>query len=210
MLIFYIVLCCVVAYLLGSIPSAIWVGKKFYNIDVREHGSKNAGATNTFRVLGKKAGIPVLIFDILKGFAAVQLVQLLPLDSFSTDLLISLNILLGACAVLGHIFPVFANFKGGKGVATVTGVVAAIHPLAWLVSTIVFLIALLIGRYVSLSSMIAAITFPIIIVFVLPDYSRVLDIFSIVIAFLIIATHRKNIERLIKKEESRVNFGSKK
>ncbi|MBT8194817.1 MAG: glycerol-3-phosphate 1-O-acyltransferase PlsY [Bacteroidia bacterium] len=210
MLIFYIVLCCVVAYLLGSIPSAIWVGKKFYNIDVREHGSKNAGATNTFRVLGKKAGIPVLIFDILKGFAAVQLVQLLPLDSFSTDLLISLNILLGACAVLGHIFPVFANFKGGKGVATVTGVVAAIHPLAWLVSTIVFLIALLISRYVSLSSMIAAITFPIIIVFVLPDYSRVLDIFSIGIAFLIIATHRKNIERLIKKEESRVNFGSKK
>lgn len=210
MLIFYIVLCCLVAYILGSIPSAIWVGRKYYGIDVREHGSKNAGATNTFRVLGKNAGIPVLLFDILKGLAAVQLVHVLPIDFSNTNLFISLKILFGACAVLGHIFPVFANFNGGKGVATVTGVVAAIHPLAWFISTLIFIIVLLLSRFVSLSSMIAAIAFPILIVFILKDYSRVLDVFSIVIAFLIIVTHRKNIGRLLNKEESRVNFSSKK
>lgn len=209
MFVVYVIFYCIVAYVLGSIPSAIWVGKKFYNIDVREHGSKNAGATNTFRVLGKKAGIPVLLFDMLKGFIAVQLVYFLTIEPNNFDLFISLKILFGAFAILGHIFPVFAKFNGGKGVATLGGVIAAVHPIAWLISLGVFLIVLIISRYVSLSSIIAALAFPFLIIFVLKDYSVVLNLFSIFIAVVIVFMHRKNIGRLLKREESRVKLTKK-
>ena len=209
MFVLYVCLICLLSYALGSIPSAVWFGKKFYHIDVREHGSKNAGATNTFRVLGKKAGIPVLLFDILKGFIAVQLVYLLKIDNSNFELISSLKILFGACAILGHIFPVFAKFKGGKGVATLGGVIAAVHPTAWIISLGVFLIILIISRYVSLSSIIAALAFPFLIIFILSDYSVVLNVFAIAIAVLILFMHRKNIVRLMRGEETKVKFSQK-
>src|SRR5690554_5711205 len=150
----------ILAYLLGSIPTAIWVGKRWYNIDVREHGSHNAGATNTFRVLGKKPGIIVLTIDILKGSLAVLLPFLvLPLD-WSDDHLIHLKIVCGIIAVLGHIFPIFANFDGGKGVATSLGVIVGIHPPAALICIVVFLIVFISTNYVSLGAILASASFP--------------------------------------------------
>ena len=122
-----------VAYLLGSIPTAIWVGKRFYGLDVREHGSKNAGATNTFRVLGKKPGILVLIVDVLKGLAAVLLPQLLLDSSLEHNDLVNIKIVSAITVILGHVFPLFAGFKGGKGVATSLGVIFALHPPAALI-----------------------------------------------------------------------------
>lgn len=116
------------AYLLGSIPTAVWWGRKYYGIDVREFGSGNAGATNTFRVLGKKAGIPVLIIDILKGTSAVMLAWLSPY-TFESDPYVNVQLALGVAAVVGHVFPVFAGFRGGKGVATILGVIICITPL---------------------------------------------------------------------------------
>lgn len=192
------------AYILGSIPTAVWVGKKFYNKDIREFGSGNAGATNTFRVLGKKAGIPVLIFDVLKGwFSVYVLSHSLELDTM-TNSFINIQILLGVAAIVGHIFPIFANFKGGKGVATTLGVVIALDPISAFSCMGVFVIVLLISRIVSVSSMIAAISFPLFVIFVYksPYYSLV--IFSIVMSLLIIVTHKKNIIRLINGEESKV------
>jgi glycerol-3-phosphate acyltransferase PlsY len=106
------------AYMLGSVPSAVWVGKMLYGIDVRDYGSGNAGATNTFRVLGKKAGLPVLIMDILKGFLAVKMVWLTGKYLPDTQQFINLELSLGIASLLGHIFPIFAGFRGGKGVAT--------------------------------------------------------------------------------------------
>jgi glycerol-3-phosphate acyltransferase PlsY len=196
-----------VAYLIGSIPTAVWVGRMFYGIDVREHGSGNAGATNTFRVLGAKAGTPVLIFDILKGFLAVQLIYfsnewLL----LSNDETINLKLALGIAALIGHIFPVYVGFRGGKGVATLFGLVIAIHPLSALIAIIIFIITLLITKYVSLSSMIGGFSFPILIVVVYHTTTLSLVIFSMVIAILLLFTHQKNIERLLSKEESKANL----
>ncbi len=194
----------VLAYLIGSIPTAVWIGKLFYGIDVREHGSGNAGATNTFRVLGKKAGIPVFILDVFKGFLAVRLSFTLSLLSPGTDPFINFQLLLGIAAFIGHIFPIFASFRGGKGVATLFGVVFALHPYAALISIGIFIIVLLISKYVSLSSILAGITFPILIIFVFPVTTTSLLIFSVLIATLLILTHQKNIGRLIRREESKV------
>jgi acyl phosphate:glycerol-3-phosphate acyltransferase len=197
------------AYLLGSIPTAVWVGQIFYKIDIREHGSGNAGATNTFRILGYKAGIPVLIVDILKGVAAVLLVKFTPLLE-NTNPYVNYQIIFGLSALLGHIFPVFAGFRGGKGVATILGVVIGIHPLAAAIAIVVFLIFLLSFRYVSLASMAAGLSFPIIIFSLFPNAPHSLAIFSVVVALLLIITHKKNIDRLLKKQESRVNLFKKK
>lgn len=194
-----------IAYLIGSIPTSVWIGKRFYNIDVREFGSGNAGATNTFRVLGKRAGIPVLIIDILKGLTAVALSSL---SGFvpGGDEFISLQLGLGVSALMGHIFPVFAGFRGGKGVATMLGIVICIAPLSCALSLIVFLIVLLSSRIVSLSSMTAGIAFPIILNIGLGNNNPILTVFSIVVAVLLIITHRKNIQRLLKKQESKVQL----
>ncbi|MBL7892970.1 MAG: glycerol-3-phosphate 1-O-acyltransferase PlsY [Bacteroidia bacterium] len=192
----------IIAYLIGSIPSAVWIGKIFYGIDVREYGSGNAGATNTFRVLGKKAGIPVLFIDILKGFAAVQLPYLTELVPGSVQF-VNLQLVLGVAALFGHIFPLFAAFKGGKGIATLLGIILAVHPYAALVSIGVFLVVFLISKYVSLGSITAALTFPIIVIVVFKTRIPSLVIFSMVIAVLVLITHQKNIERLIKREESK-------
>lgn len=191
----------------GSIPTSVWIGKFFYNIDIREFGSGNAGATNTFRVLGKKAGVPVLIIDILKGTAAVALAYLSTFEIGSTEF-INLQLGLGVAALIGHIFPVFAGFRGGKGVATILGIVVCILPLACSLSLIVFLVVLISSRIVSLSSMIAGISFPIFLNIVLGNTNPILTVFSIVVAALLLITHRKNIVRLLNKQENKVNLFS--
>jgi acyl phosphate:glycerol-3-phosphate acyltransferase len=197
------------AYLLGSIPSAVWFGKLLYGIDVREHGSKNAGATNTVRVLGWKAGLPVLILDVLKGFGAVTLVWISTYFP-GTENFVNLQLCLGAFAVLGHIFPVFAGFRGGKGVAALFGIILAIAPLPTLLTLGIFLITLFTTKYVSLSSIVSGFAFPLLIMFVFHTTVQSLIIFSLLVAILLLLTHQKNIERLIRKEESKANFLFKK
>lgn len=203
------ILLLVVAYLLGSIPTAVWVGKYFYNIDVREHGSGNAGATNVFRVLGKKAGIPVLIIDVLKGLFATLLASYSTLANNSSEL-INFQLCLGAVALIGHIFPVFASFRGGKGIATLLGIIIAIVPSAAMLAILVFILVLVSSKIVSLSSMIAAIAFPIIIIFIQKTNEMSLITFSLLISIIVIITHRKNIVRILKKEEGKISFKSKK
>ncbi|HQQ94522.1 MAG TPA: glycerol-3-phosphate 1-O-acyltransferase PlsY [Bacteroidia bacterium] len=195
------------AYLLGSVPTSVWIGKFFYNIDVREFGSGNAGATNTFRVLGKRAGIPVLIIDILKGSLAVSLSFLSTYEPGSAEF-VNLQLALGIAALIGHIFPVFAGFRGGKGVATILGVVLCILPLACSLSLLVFLIILLSSRIVSLASMVAGLSFPLFLNIVLHNQNKVLAVFSLVVAALLIITHRRNILRLMKREEKKVKLFS--
>jgi glycerol-3-phosphate acyltransferase PlsY len=197
------------AYLLGSIPTAVWIGKYFYKIDVREYGSGNAGATNTFRVLGKKAGIPVLLIDVLKGFAAVCLAYLSHYTRNSNQL-INLQLVLGIASLVGHIFPIFASFRGGKGIATLLGIILAVHPYAALVSMSIFIVVLLISSYVSLSSMIAAVCFPVVVIGIFKTTAPSLIIFSILIAIMVLITHQKNIERLLRKEESKAKLMKKK
>lgn len=199
----------IAAYLLGSIPTAVWWGKRYYGIDVREFGSGNAGATNTFRVLGKKAGIPVLIVDILKGTAAVFLAHFSPYV-FDSNEFVNLELGLGIAALVGHVFPIFAGFRGGKGVATILGIVICLTPFTSLMVLGVFLIVLLATRYVSLSSMVAGLSFPFFLNIVLKNQNETLLIFSIFVAVLLIITHKKNISRLLKHQESKVNLFAKK
>jgi acyl phosphate:glycerol-3-phosphate acyltransferase len=194
-----------IAYLLGSIPTSVWIGKAFYNIDVREFGSGNAGATNTFRVLGKTAGIPVLAIDILKGTVAVALSWLSGFET-GTNGFINLQLALGVAALIGHIFPVFAGFRGGKGVATILGVVICIAPLACSIALLIFLVMLFSTRIVSLSSMVAGVCFPVILNLILGNENRILIVFSILVALMLLITHRKNIRRLLRNEESRVRL----
>ncbi len=138
------------SYLLGSIATAVWAGRAFHHIDVREHGSGNAGATNVIRVLGWKTGIPVLLIDVLKGWLAAMLPVFFNLAEPGTALLTNLQILSGIMAITGHIFPVFAGFRGGKGVATIFGVLLSVHPLVTISCLGIFLCVFLISGYVSL------------------------------------------------------------
>ena len=194
-MVFVDILLVVAAYLLGSIPSAVWIGKKYYGVDVREHGSRNAGATNTLRVLGRRAALPVFALDVLKGFVAVTLAHLAGYPHGS-DQTFNLKIALVAAAVLGHIFPVFAGFRGGKGVATLAGAVLGVYPPAVLLCVATFLVVLMVSHYVSLSSMTAGVMFPVYIVLVFRETYLPLILFGCVIAVLLIFTHRKNIRRL--------------
>lgn len=194
------------SYLLGSIPTSIWYGKIFHHIDVRNFGSGNAGATNTARVLGRKAGIIVFIFDVLKGWLAVNLIFLLNKTAYSADQLIYFKMAFGVTAFLGHVFPLYAGFKGGKGVACLLGVVLAIHPWASLSAFGIFIITLLITRYVSVSSMTAALSFPLLLIVVFGANNIILIIFSIILLIGVIITHRKNISRLLNKTEPNANF----
>ena len=201
----------IVAYLLGSIPSAVWVGKAWYNIDVREHGSKNAGATNTFRVLGKKPGIVVLSIDIVKGALATFL-PVIVLNStlrIENEHVIQIQILAAIFAVIGHVFPLFAQFKGGKGVATSLGVIIGLQPLAALVCVVLFLIVFILFQFVSLGAIVAALSFPLVIRFIIQEDSNWLFSFSILLSFLVIFAHRKNIGRLVKGEEAKMNLFKK-
>jgi glycerol-3-phosphate acyltransferase PlsY len=198
------------AYLLGSIPTAVWIGMTYYGIDPREHGSKNAGATNTFRVLGKKPGILVLFIDIIKGAVAACVPYALIDDPILyRDVLINLQILAAISAVFGHIFPVFARFKGGKGVATSLGVIIGIQPLAALMCLMVFIIVFVSSKYVSLGAISAAVCFPFVVRFVLCENNLWLSVFSITLSILVIIAHRKNINRLINGSENKMNLFKK-
>ncbi|REJ83637.1 MAG: glycerol-3-phosphate 1-O-acyltransferase [Bacteroidetes bacterium] len=193
------------AYLIGSIPSAVWVGITFYGIDVREYGSGNAGATNTFRVLGKKPGIAVLLMDILKGFLAVKVAYILGDYSSDSPEFIDFELALAVCGLMGHIFPVYVGFRGGKGVATMLGILIGVHPQAALVCAVVFLITLILSGYVSLSSMMSGIAFPVTIMVFYSTNSSI-NIFSLAVALLIIITHQKNLERILNNAETRVKW----
>ena len=206
--------CCltmlILAYLLGSIPSAVWIGKKYYGVDIREHGSKNAGTTNMLRVLGRRAALPVFALDFLKGFLAVTVIQLLQYDDIvgSNDI-INLKIAALFAAVLGHIFPIFAGFRGGKGVATLVGAVTGIVPSIALLCFGVWLAVLMISHYVSLSSIVAGCFFPF-FTLISPRAAAKVNltfiVFSFVIAVLLIITHRKNIKRLLNHTESKTHI----
>jgi glycerol-3-phosphate acyltransferase PlsY len=203
----------ILAYLFGSIPTAVWIGQAFYGIDVREYGSGNAGATNTFRVLGKKAGISVMILDILKGYTATNLAYLIglsvtgPQDSVQ---FVNYQLALGVTAVMGHLFPVFAGFRGGKGIATLFGMILAVHSGAALLCVLTFVVVLMISKYVSLSSILSGFTFPLSIIFIFQSPIRSVVLYGMCICVLILVTHQKNIERLLKGKESKVNLFKRK
>ena len=152
----YLYLFILISYLTGSFPSAVLIGKFFYKKDVREFGSGNAGATNTFRVLGTKAGIPVLIIDVFKGWLSVNYIYLTDLGFNNIDLFFQYQLVFGIAAVLGHLFPIYTGFRGGKGMATMLGLLIAIELYAALFSIAIFAIILIISRYVSLGSIVAS------------------------------------------------------
>jgi acyl phosphate:glycerol-3-phosphate acyltransferase len=206
MAIFIIVLLGIAAYLLGSIPSAVWIGKSYYGTDVRDHGSHNAGATNTFRVLGTNAGSIVLVLDALKGATAANLAMFVASSRFDGNVFVGLQILFGILAVIGHIFPVFANFRGGKGIATLLGMVLAINWQLALVCLALFVLILLLTRYVSLSSMISTISFPIFAVYLFHEDQPLLIAFGITMALLVVLTHKKNIYKLLHGEENKAKI----
>jgi acyl phosphate:glycerol-3-phosphate acyltransferase len=198
------VLVVVLAYLLGSIPAAVWIGKRFHNIDVRQHGSGNAGATNVIRVLGWKTGIPVLLIDIAKGWLATMLPYFFHLAEPGSALLTNLEIMTGIIAIIGHIFPLFAEFRGGKGVASVFGVFLALQPLLTLCCIGIFLVVLLITGIVSVSSMSAGIAFPLFLFLFFNTPSTIFKIFSLLVGIALVITHRKNIGRILRGEESKL------
>lgn len=191
----------ILAYLLGSIPTSVWLGRVLKGIDLREHGSGNAGATNAFRVLGKPIGSVVLILDMLKGFLAVNLLLLQDHIVPDTEAWMILRIGLGLLAVLGHIFPVFAGFRGGKGVATITGVGLAIYPPAALAAMGVYLVVFILTRISALGSLIAVISYPVWTLWVFRAESLTIRIFSLVVLALVLITHRSNIRRLLSGQE---------
>ncbi|TFE02926.1 glycerol-3-phosphate 1-O-acyltransferase PlsY [Jeotgalibacillus salarius] len=186
----------IVAYILGSIPSGLWVGKLFYKKDIRDYGSGNLGATNTFRTLGKKAGIVVTLLDILKGTAAT----IIPLLTGLPDIML----IAGVIAVIGHIFPVFAGFRGGKAVATSSGVVLGYAPLLFVLVVLVFLITLKLSKYVSLSSMAAAL-FGILYCIIFTDDLFLTIIVGVMAAFIVIR-HKSNISRIRDKTEPKITW----
>ena len=194
----------VFAYFIGSIPSALIISKKFFHIDIRDYGSGNMGATNTFRVLGSKYGTLVMVCDILKGMAAVGLYNFLP--EYFNDEWARTNLMvgLGLAAVLGHIFPIFAQFRGGKGVATLFGMILAVQPVIAVCCVGVFLLVLYLTRYVSLSSILAGLALPVCVLWIWNDEVVLYRIFAILVAALIILTHQKNIGKLLRGSESRV------
>lgn len=206
----YAVLALVLAYLLGSIPSAVWIGKRFHNIDVREHGSGNAGTTNTIRVLGWATGIPVLLIDIAKGWLAAMLPVFFHLTDPGSALMTNLQLITGIVAIIGHVFPVFAGFRGGKGVATVFGVFLALQSLLTICSIGVFLTVLFTTGIVSISSIIAGISFPVFLFLFFDNPSVLFKIFAILVGIALLVTHKENIGRILRGEEKKlVKFGKK-
>tara|TARA_B100000927_G_scaffold177497_1_gene142962 strand:- start:83 stop:739 length:657 start_codon:yes stop_codon:yes gene_type:complete len=202
---FHNVLAVLLAYLIGSFPSAIWISKWFFGVDVRDYGSNNAGATNTFRVIGKFAGFSVLFLDILKGWASVKLLTLILITYQPTsDAYINIQLIIGISAVLGHVFPIYEQFQGGKGVATLMGIILAINFSAAIGCVIIFLLIFIFTSYVSLGAMVAAFFFPVITIFIVKAESPALIYFSIFISILVITTHKKNIVRLLERQENKM------
>lgn len=198
------VLLIILAYIIGSIPTALIISKKFFGVDIRDYGSGNMGATNTFRVLGSKYGTIVMIFDILKGMLAVSLYNLLP--SYLDDEWARTNLMvgLGLASVAGHVFPIFAQFRGGKGVATLFGMILVVQPVIALSCVGVFLLVLFLTRYVSLSSILAGLSLPIFVLWIWNDDVVLYRVFAVLVAGLVILTHQKNIIKILRGNESRV------
>lgn len=215
---YFIAILIIIAYLLGSIPSAVWIGQRYFGVDVREYGSKNAGTTNVLRVLGWKACIPVFVIDFIKGFVAVTMMSLLEYDDqMSEPMIINLKIAATIVVVLGHIFPLFADFKGGKGVATIIGAVTGIQPAIALLCFGVWAIVFIIWNYVSVASIVAGCCFPVFVLlrsnvnYVRHDENGIsvaFIVFSFIVAAMLIWTHRKNIARLRAGTESKINLWS--
>jgi len=206
----YILVIFVLAYLLGSIPFSVWIGLTFFGKDVRKEGSGNAGTTNTFRVLGWKAGVPVFLLDAFKGWFAVNLVHFLPMSIVVDKYFYYLASAQAIAVVLGHIYPVFAGFKGGKGVATLLGIGIAMYPISGPAAFAVFIIVFLLSGYVSLASIIACLAFPFISYFFFGNTEVPLLLLSVAVAVFIPLTHLKNIRRLLNGTESRFLYKSKK
>jgi acyl phosphate:glycerol-3-phosphate acyltransferase len=207
MLTFQVVTALILAYLLGSIPTSVWIGQWFFNLDIRNQGSGNAGATNTIRVLGLKAGLPVLLFDVFKAWLAVHVSTWLTNPAFSTNQEVIYWIILGGLAVLGHVYPVFAGFRGGKGVATLVGVVIALYPASFLVILIFFTLIMFFTRIVSVSSISSSIIFPFVAIFMFDETRLPLVVLAIAIALFVPYTHRENIKRLLNGTEKKFDFG---
>ena len=203
------------SYLIGSIPGSLWVGK-LYGVDLRQHGSGNPGATNAYRILGWKAGLLATIVDMGKGFVAAAFVAQLRLgdlpamlDGFDESIVI--GFIAGVAAVLGHMFPIFARFKGGKGVNTAAGVLLALTPINMLISFATFCIVLWLSRYVSLSSMIAAVMYPVSLIiqkYFLGDagVANSMIIFGVILASAIVIAHHSNIRRLLAGAENKISW----
>ena len=198
------VLLIVIAYIIGSIPTALIVSKNFFGVDIRDYGSGNMGATNTFRILGSKYGTMVMIFDILKGMAAVSLYTFIPSHLHNETAGTNLMVGLGLAAVLGHVFPIFAQFRGGKGVATLFGMMLALQPVIAASCIGVFLSVLFLTRYVSLSSILAGLSLPICVLWIWNDNVVLYRIFAVLVAAMIVLTHQKNIMKILKGNESRI------
>ncbi|TDI64097.1 MAG: glycerol-3-phosphate 1-O-acyltransferase [Bacteroidetes bacterium] len=202
----------VLAYLLGSLPSSVWLGQAYHGIDVRNFGSGNAGATNTFRVLGKKAGILVMALDIFKGLTAVTLATVwMQLGLIAETQIVLFKLIFGISAVIGHIFPIYVGFKGGKGVATLLGMVLSINPLIAGICVAVFLIALLVTKYVSLGSILGTLTFPVMLLITdIEPNDVILIIFGFTFFMVVLFTHKKNVRRILNGTENKTNFPAKK
>lgn len=192
------------AYLIGSIPTALIISRKIFGIDIRDYGSGNMGATNTFRVLGSKYGTIVMVCDILKGILAAALFTFLPFYIDNELERINFMIGLGLAAVLGHVFPIFAGFKGGKGVATLFGMVLAVQPVVAVSCVGVFMLVLYLTRYVSLSSILGAMMLPISVLWIWNEHEVMYRVFALLVAFLVVFTHQKNIGRILRGVESRM------
>jgi len=206
-MVLYFILLIIGAYLVGSIPTSVWVGRVFFKLDVRDHGSGNAGATNTIRVLGWKAGLPVFLFDVLKGWLAVMSADFFLSDRLADDNMVLLKMALAAAVVLGHVFPLFAGLRGGKGVATLLGVGIALYPVTVWIVFAVFIVVLLTTGYVSLGSITGAIVFPFLDILLFDQQNAYLIGLSVFVAIFIPLTHRKNIRRLLRKEETKFRPG---
>lgn len=194
----------IIAYFIGSIPTALIVSRSFFGVDIRDYGSGNMGATNTFRVLGSQYGTIVMIIDIIKGVAAVCLFYFLP--SYLHDEWARTNLMvgLGLSSVMGHVFPIYAHFRGGKGVATLFGMMLAIQPVIAASCVGVFLLVLFFTRYVSLSSILAGLFLPICVLWIWNDDVTIYRIFAVLVAAMIILTHQKNIVKILRGNESRI------
>ncbi len=194
----------VMAYMIGSFPTAIVLSKVYFGIDIREYGSGNSGATNTFRVLGPRWGTLVMAIDILKGVLATSLYILLPYYLTSEWDRTNFMVGLGLAAVLGHIFPIWADFRGGKGVATLFGMILAIQPVVAACCVGVFGLVLYLTRFVSLSSILASIAFAVFILFIFNEQEPLYRAFAIAVTLTVLLTHQKNIGRLLRGSESKV------
>jgi acyl phosphate:glycerol-3-phosphate acyltransferase len=199
----------ILSYLLGSIPNAVWVGKLMFGIDVREHGSGNAGATNTFRVLGKKAGFLVLILDFLKGLASAALLlfqdNLIP----GTAEFRNYQMLFGITSVIGHVYPIFAGFRGGKGIATLLGVVVGISWYVAAICALVFILTVWASKYISLGSMVACVVSPLVVRLIYGANESIFIYFCTAVAIMVLYTHRTNLKRLREGTETKFSFSKK-